>query len=141
FILDRIEIDAREALDGVKLFCMRQTSAIDPEVFAEAFRIDNQRVFLPMSDGVAIRRGIDFLGMRAAIHIDHAKSVRTADIEDIDALEIRHVHEVDPIWSLKLTRQSGWMTTRVGFEFVDLAVVVKRLGPRLKWDRFDGSQR
>src|SRR5262249_45824491 len=111
-----------------------------PEVFAETSGVDNQRVLFPMPDGMPVGRRIEFLRMRPAIHKNNAKRVGTAYIEDIHALQIGQIHELDAIRSLKLTRYSRRMTSRVRFEFVDLAVIVERFGPRLKWNCFNGRQ-
>jgi len=55
---------------------------------------------------MTIRRRIRLIRVRPAIHIDNPKRVRAAYIEEVDALEVGHLHELYAIGSLKLTRQS-----------------------------------
>src|SRR5262245_55664429 len=119
---------------------MRQPGPVDPEVFAETFRVDNQSVLFPMSDGMPIGGRIEFLGMRPAIHKNNSKRVGTAYIEDIHALQIRQMQELNAVRSLKLTRNPRGMTSRMRFEFMDLVVIVEGSGPRLKWNCFNRRQ-
>src|SRR5262245_20197485 len=119
---------------------MRQPRPVDPEVFAETFGVDNQRVLFPMPDGMPIGGGIEVRRMRPAIHKNNSKRVGAAYIEDIHPLQIGQMHELYAVRSLKLTRNPRGMTSRVRFEFMDLAVIVDRFGPRLKWNCFNRRQ-
>src|SRR6266404_5368224 len=51
--------------------------------------------------------------MRTAIHVNGAERVRTADIENEESLEIRHVDEFHTIRSQELTRSAGWLASCV----------------------------
>src|SRR5262245_64756273 len=99
---------------------MRQPRPVDPEVFAETFGVDNQRVLFPMPDGMPIRGGIEFLRMRPAIHKNNSKRVRTAYIEDIHALQIGEMQEIHAIRSLKLKSYHRWMTSCVRLDLMSI---------------------
>ena len=67
--------------------------------------------------------------MRAAVHVDRAKRVRAADIEDVDALQLRHLDELDAVRRQELPRRAAGLAARVRLELVDLPRVVERLAP------------
>src|SRR6185503_16234617 len=62
-ILDGLGIGACEALDHVELIGMRHAQPVEPEVFVEAPRIDNQRVSLPLADRMPVIGGHKIRGM------------------------------------------------------------------------------
>ena len=70
--------------------------------------------------------------MRAAVHVDRAKRVRTADIENVEALQRRHLDELDAVRRLELPRRAAGLAARVRLELVDLPRVVQRFRPRLE---------
>src|SRR2546421_7267697 len=78
--------------------------------------------------------------MGPAIHINDAEGMGPADIKDIHFLEFRHVHEIDAIRRLKLTRDSGSVTSRMRLQLVNLAILIKRFRPRLERNRIHRSQ-
>src|SRR5579863_5289999 len=64
------KIFARVALDGVKLFRVRVTRKIEPELVVIPNSIDYQRVALILAGRVAVPGGIRVAGMFASIHED-----------------------------------------------------------------------
>src|SRR6187200_1586438 len=70
--------------------------------------------------------------MRAAVHVDRAIGVRSADVEDVDALEFTQLDDLHSVWREELARDAGWFAARVRLELVVLAILEERLGPRLE---------
>jgi len=69
--------------------------------------------------------------MRATVHVDGAKRVRPADIEDVDALLIDHLDELGAVRREELTGHSRGLAARVRLKLVLLTVDEQRLRPRL----------
>src|SRR6185295_2118664 len=111
---------------------MRQSSPVEPEAFIEPTGIDDKRVPLPAANGVSVITGREFLWMRPAVHVDGAKRMGPALIEDQDALEVRHVDKLNAVGSEELARSSGWLASCMRFELIGPAEVVHRPCPWLK---------
>ena len=77
--------------------------------------------------------------MRPAIHVDRAVGVRAADVEDVDALQLGELDELDTVRRQELTHATRWLAPRVRLELVLAAVGVDRARPRLKRDLSDRS--
>src|SRR5689334_18751865 len=76
--LELAELGARIALDGLELFRVRMAHKIEPEKIVEPDRLDHQRVALPVTDRVAVPRGLFVVGMLAAIHEDLPETMDVA---------------------------------------------------------------
>jgi ABC-type transport system involved in cytochrome bd biosynthesis fused ATPase/permease subunit len=131
-VADRLGIFAREPLDRVQLARVRHAAAIHPEALVEPHAVDDERVAFPMADRVAVVTRLEILQMLASVHVDGAKRVRAADIEDEDALDLGQVHELDAVRRLELPRGAARFAARVRLELVDLPRVVESPRPRLK---------
>ena len=70
--------------------------------------------------------------MRAAVHVDRAIGVRTADVEDEDALQFGEFDDLDAVRRQELPDATRRLAPRVRFELILEAVGVDRLGPRLE---------
>src|SRR5215472_9030902 len=70
--------------------------------------------------------------MRTAIHVDGAKRMRPADVEDENTAEFWQIHELHAIRSHELASRARRLAARVRFQFILLARVVERLRPRLE---------
>ena len=70
--------------------------------------------------------------MRAAVHVDRSVGVRPADVEDVDALQIGELDELDAVRRQELAEHAGGLASRVRLELVLLAVVEDGFRPRLK---------
>src|SRR5690606_1881318 len=125
-------VEAREALHRMQLLGVRQAAPIEPEPFVEAGAVDDERVAFPPADRVAVIARREVIGVRTPVHVDRAERVRTADIEDVDSLLLGQIDELDAVRRQELPRGAGRLAARVRFELMDLAVVVKRLRPRLE---------
>jgi len=65
-----------------------------------------------------------FVRAWASIHIDHAVGVGASNVDDEQPFLIRNLDEVYAVRSLKLTGGTGGMTSCVGFQFVDLPILI-----------------
>src|SRR5262249_45016432 len=113
------------------------------ESFIETNRIDDKRIAFPLSSGVPIIARLEIFGMRAAVHIDRAERMRTADIHDEDSLQIVHFNELDTIWSQKLARPAGRFAAGMRLELIGTPVreqgtcpILERKFVRLRRPRF-----
>ena len=70
--------------------------------------------------------------MRAAVHVDGPEGVRAADVEDVDALQLGQLDELDAVRRLELTDDARRLAARVRLEAMAFAILVERRGPRLK---------
>src|SRR4029453_10790758 len=70
----------REPFGEVQAFGVRQAAVRKPEPRIEAGGLRDERVTFPVSDGEAVERESDFIGIRrrAPIEIDHAPAVIAA---------------------------------------------------------------
>ena len=73
--------------------------AIHPGALVIADSVDDERVAFPASRRVAVVGRCEIRGrrMRAPAYIDYAKRVRSSNMEDIDALIVRHLDYFDAI--------------------------------------------
>src|SRR5678815_4399524 len=96
---------------------MRNAIAIHPGPFVVADGIDDERVAVPLPYGVSVEAGRDLIcwRMRPAIHVDGAKRMGSSDIEDENALEFRHIENLNSVGRHKLTRSRRRFATRVRF--------------------------
>src|SRR5438034_11728250 len=88
----------------MKLFRVRETFSLDPGAFVESNRVDNQRFTFPTACGMAGVCRLEVFRMRAAIHIDHAKTGGPADVEDHDALQVTHLDDLETVRCSNLLR-------------------------------------
>ena len=70
--------------------------------------------------------------MRAAVHVDRAEGVRAADVEDVDALQLGQLDELDAVRREELPRDARRLAPRVRLELVALTICEERLRPRLE---------
>src|SRR5262249_36099854 len=98
FVFQCSRIGTRKAFDQMETFGMRQAVAAHPELFVESYRIDDQCIPFPMSQGIAVVSGEQTLRMIFAIEIDDAVRMRASDIEDVDALLLRHLDKLESVW-------------------------------------------
>ena len=68
---------------------MRQAAPVEPEALVVADGVDDQRVAFPPADRVAVVGGREVGRVDAAVHVDGPVGVRSADVEDVDALRVR----------------------------------------------------
>ena len=98
--MKRVFVRTREALNNVKLVRMWMACAIDPGSLVETDGIHNERISLPMSDGMP-QPGLAFdrrsRRMRPAIHVDFAPDVRAAFEDDHDAFLFRELKDLGRI--------------------------------------------
>src|SRR4030095_6782053 len=69
-VAERIEIDASEPFECVELRGVRQTAPVPPEPLVEADGVDDERVALPMADGVAVVGGLGFLRVLPPVQVN-----------------------------------------------------------------------
>src|SRR5437868_13754130 len=83
------EVRAMEALDDVQHFRVRVH--VDPTPIVETYGINDERISLPLSGGVAHPGRIAILGMRAAVqeHLPHTRG----ELENLHQ-ERRSLHEL-----------------------------------------------
>ena len=110
---------------------MRRSLAVHPKLFIETDSIDDERVAFPVANGMAVITGFEILRMLSPVHIDHSHGMRAANVHDVDALQFRHIDELDAIRREKLSSASGRFTTSVGLELILEAIVVDPFCPRL----------
>src|SRR5206468_11079472 len=67
FILQRPEIDARQAFDQVEPVGMRQSVPVHPKHFIETDRVHDQGIPFPVADGVPVVAGFQLLRMSPSI--------------------------------------------------------------------------
>src|SRR5207249_6583880 len=106
FDLHDVHFRAREPLDQMQFFSVRRALALHPELFVEADRVDDERVSFPMTHGMPVVTGREILRMRTTIHINHTERLRSGDIEDVDAAEIRIIDDLRPARRDELTRSA-----------------------------------
>src|SRR5882672_10193937 len=131
-VVDGLGVEAREALDRVHLGRVRQAAAVEPEALVEADAVDEEGVALPLARRVAVVARAQFLRMRAAVHVDDAEGVRPADVEDVEALDLGQLDELDAVGREELPRGARRLAARVRLELVHLPRVVERARPRLE---------
>src|SRR5438105_9595243 len=73
--------------------------------------------------------------MRAAVHEDLAIGMRSADVEDEDAIDLRQLDELDTVRRQELAHEAGRLAARVRLELILRAVREQRLRPRLERNR------
>src|SRR4030095_15816030 len=76
--LELAELGARIPLDGLELLRVRMADEVEPEEIVEPDRLDDERVALPVTDRVAVPRGLLVVGMLAAIHEDLPEAMDVA---------------------------------------------------------------
>ena len=71
----------------------RRIRSGDPLLLVESDRVDDQRIPLPMTDGMAQERRSQIITrwMLASIHIDHTPGMRARNIQDENALQVGRV--------------------------------------------------
>src|SRR5688500_5781611 len=74
------------------------------------------------------------LGVRSAVHVDGAIGVWPADVEDVDALQLRHLDALDSVSRLERARDARSLAAGMRFKLVELAIGVERRRPRLERD-------
>src|SRR5215510_15079222 len=77
--------------------------------------------------------------MTAAIHVDRAVALRVGNIEDVDALELRQLEDLEPVRRHELTRSARRLAARVRFarEREALAIVGELSCPWLQRNLID----
>src|SRR5437867_12708889 len=115
----------------MKLLGMRRSISIEPEFFIEADRVHNQRVSLPVTDGMSVIARFEIRRMRTSIHKNGSETMRPADVHDEHALQIRHVYKLDAIGCEKLPRSARRLATRVWLKSV-APILVHFPRPRLE---------
>src|SRR5687768_229011 len=115
---------------------MRQATPDKPEFLIEANGVDDERLALPVADGVTEITGIQLLFRRmfsAGLHGDPAP-VPVLPIDDEDPTELRLIDELHPIRNRKESHPTRRLTPRVRIvqPTSRSAVVVKSSGPVLE---------
>src|SRR5262245_36696285 len=95
----------------MELFGVRKAAVIEPEFFVETFRIHNERIAFPTSDGSAVVKGIirvtvDLPHLLTSVRVDHATVAIAASEQDHDAIKVRVFHELKSIDLFELPRPS-----------------------------------
>src|SRR5262245_7107459 len=108
---------------------MRKLSAIDPEAFVEADRIDHEGVALPLADRVTVEARRERRRM-LAVHVDRPVGVRAADVEDVGDLRLGQFQEFGTVRRQPLTRAPRRLAAGVRFELHPAAIVGHRARPR-----------
>src|SRR5262245_58984635 len=130
-VTDRGLISTGELLEGVQLVGVRRRTAVDPEALVVANGIDDQRVTFPPANRVAVVGWLQILRVAPAVHVNRAEGVRTADVEDEDALDFRNLENLCAVGRQELTLHSRRLAPRVRLELVEPAILGDRLRPRL----------
>src|SRR5436190_2705554 len=140
FVLERVVVGAREALDERELVRVRQPAVREPEVLVEAGRAHDERVAFPVRDRAAVVERVVVVALHlalliAAIHVDDAVVAIAAADQNEDALARRILNELHTVRRLELphgARVLAVQEARVVGEMALLAVLVKTERPRLK---------
>jgi hypothetical protein len=108
-------------------------------------RLDRRRISLPTAHRVSVITWCQILafGMRPPVHIDGLEAMRTAIVENIDALEFRHFEDLEPVSSCPLPRTRRRFASRVRLVFQEVAmpVIDERSRPRLQRNVVDVNRR
>src|SRR5690606_8728530 len=95
----------------------------------------------PPADRVTVVARGQVARMRASVHVDGAEGVRAADVENVEALLLGQLDELDAVRRQELARGPGRLAAGMRLELVNLASVVERLRPRLERHLVGGSDR
>src|SRR5436190_9222444 len=120
----------------MQLVGVRKAFRFDPGSFVESHGIDNQHIAFPSTNGMSRVCGLEVFRMPAPIHINDAKTVWPAYIENENPVEIAHFDDLETISRSYLTWARRWLAAgvwRVTFK-IGLTIVVEFAGPRLKWN-------
>src|SRR6185436_4976173 len=94
FIHQCPQVRAGDAFGEMQLFGVRKRSR-KPLLLVESDRIDDERLAVPPANRMAEERRAQILTrwMGASVHIDDAPRVRSGDIQQKDALQLRDVDD------------------------------------------------
>src|SRR5438046_2102978 len=140
FVLQRVEIRAREAFDQVHKTGVRETAPDKPEFFVVAYGIGHQRFSLPVSNGIAKVTGIQLVLRRMfppRLHCDPAP-IAVFPVDDENAIEFGLIDELHAIRNREKPHPTGRLTPRMGVvqSTPRPAVLVKSSRPVLKRNLF-----
>src|SRR5690606_24901026 len=104
-VSERVDVRARDALDQMQRLGVRIAFTVQPEPLVEADRVDHERVAFPVSDRVTEVARIQQLARRmlSPVHVDLAPRARRAAGQDVDALDRRHLDDLEPERHRELT--------------------------------------
>ena len=88
------------------------TLGFDPGSFVESNSVDNESLAFPVPDRMSCVCRLEILRM-LCIHINDAKTVWPADIEDEDPLRVLHFDDLETIGCSHLTRAGRRWTGRL----------------------------
>ena len=132
FVGDRRLVGAGELLDRVHLAGVRQAAPIEPEALVVAGRVHDERIAVPPPDRMPVIGGREVLRVRAPVHVDGAERVRTTDVEDVDALRLGQLDELDAVGRQELAGRARRLAAACAARARSSADVVHRFRPRLE---------
>ena len=132
-------IGTGELLDGVELIGVRRRTAVNPEALVVANGVDDERVAFPPANGVAVVGRLQILRVAAAIGVNRAEGVRSANVEDEDPLDLGNLEDLGAVRREELTLHPRRLAPRVRLELVDPAIRRNALRPRLIRNRVPTS--
>src|SRR3990172_2092613 len=100
------------------LLGVRNPLPVYPKSFIEPDRIHDQRVSLPVADGVSVVAGSEIFGMRPAVHVNQAIGPGARLIDDVYGLGSGEVYELRAARRDELARSAGGLAPRVGLKQV-----------------------
>jgi hypothetical protein len=89
---DIVFVDLLKALDQMQLIAVLMAGGIEPSAIVQADRIDDQRVAIPVADGISEPGGVQIFGMAAAIGVDDSEG---ALILEEDSHHRRRLHDLE----------------------------------------------
>src|SRR4029079_11681705 len=92
----------------------------------------DQGIPFPMSNGVTVIGGNEVLRVLSTVHINDPEGVRTAVVHNVNALEVGDFHKLCSVGRRKLSCPTRSFASCMGFELIDLSLVVNSLCPWLE---------
>ena len=122
---------------------MGRTSPVEPEAFVEPNGVDDQRVPLPPADGMAVVGRREIRRVRPAIRVDGPVGVWATDVEDVDALQLGELDDLDTVRREKRPCDAGRLAPRMRLQLIRVAIGQERGRPWLQGNRrpFSGRRR
>src|SRR6185312_15221247 len=96
FLCQRAAARSRVAFHGVKLLGVWMPDEIEPEQIVVADGINDQRVFLPVPDGVSVPCGVGISGVLASIHENLPVAVDVALEKEVNV--VGRLDDLPRIW-------------------------------------------
>src|SRR5262249_1601026 len=107
--------------------------AVDPKRFVEPHGVDNERLALPVADGMTVIARAEIFRVLLCVHRNFTPGVRTTDIENVHPLQLRDLYKLDSIRRDQLTGSTGRFATSVRLQSIVQTIIQQCPGPWLEW--------